>query len=244
MTTEVRNYLNNIKFEFNPEFLIDRVILRDGCWESHVLSYICSFIKEGMVAVDVGANAGYHTLVMAQRVGPSGKVYAFEPNPLTRQRLERNLTLNPELAERTIVSHNGIGALEKIMHVQSDDRSGSLGNAMLVNDQSHANSTAVKVVTLDQHVPEKISFLKIDVEGMELDVLHGARQHIAHERPVIVFETITTAPPEAHKPVEDFLSTFDYRILCTTPDGSNLMQIGYPHFPQDDSVALYAVPQR
>lgn len=238
--TEILDFLQKFKFEFDPRYLIDRIILQHGCWEPQVLSYISNFTKPGMLAVDVGANAGYHTLLMADLVGPNGQVYAFEPNPDTRQRLIRNLELNPEVQDRVRVCSEGIGSAEETLYVFSDDRPQSLGNASLCKEPPSDHSLAIQVVRLDDYIKSPISLIKIDVEGMELGVLEGCEKHIEDDRPIIIYETLVTSAPEVHKPIEDFLKQYDYRIFCPSLNGENLVEISYPIYPYDDCVAIYA----
>lgn len=236
---EIKSYIKNFQFEFDYSYHIDRIIKKFGYWEPHVLTYIFQQVKPGMVAVDVGANAGYQTIIMADRVGSAGKVYAFEPNPDTRLRLIRNLELNPELLSRVVVSEKGVGNKSDIFYLSIDDRPEAFGNAGLIENSSNPEHLKVEVVTLDEFIPEEISFIKIDVEGMELEVLQGAIQKIKDNHPIIVFETLTTEPPETHKPIEDFLRQFDYKIYCYDQKGEYLMETGYPYYPAEDCMAIY-----
>lgn len=82
------------EFDFDYSYHIDRIIKEYKIWEHHVVAYIANVVKEGCVTVDVGANAGYHTLLMADLGGKTGSVHAFEPNPRTCARLKKisNLT--------------------------------------------------------------------------------------------------------------------------------------------------------
>lgn len=65
-----------------------------GEFEPHIRTLIRRYLRPGMVAVDVGANIGLHTLQMARAVGPQGRVYAVEPAPDNLKYLKRNIALN------------------------------------------------------------------------------------------------------------------------------------------------------
>ncbi len=65
-----------------------------GTLELATIRLLQRLVRAGNVVADVGANIGYHTLILSRLVGPSGKVFAFEPNPLSRARLEANLAAN------------------------------------------------------------------------------------------------------------------------------------------------------
>lgn len=69
-------------------------LLLDGFWEMWITEVMARRVRRGMTAVDVGANLGYFTLVMADLVGPQGRVHAFEPNPPIARRLRRSVVVN------------------------------------------------------------------------------------------------------------------------------------------------------
>ena len=137
--------------------------------------------------VDVGAHIGYFTLVAAKY---TRHVFAFEPNPSTYAYLQRNIQLNPALASR--VTSYPIALSDHV------------GSASLFNSPEHPDlaslqpiesaHTVVEAVTLDtlDHVLSayNISFLKIDVEGGELDVLNGARETVGRDRPLVLCELL------------------------------------------------------
>jgi FkbM family methyltransferase len=69
-------------------------LMLDGYWEMWLTEALAAAIRPGMTVVDVGANLGYFSLLMADRVGPRGRVHAFEPNPPIVTRLRRNVAIN------------------------------------------------------------------------------------------------------------------------------------------------------
>src|SRR5207248_2653279 len=78
-------------------------LLLDGFWEMSLTMFIARHIRGGMVAVDVGANFGYFTTLLAGLVGQSGRVYAIEPAPETAAMLHRSLALNLFQFRTTVV---------------------------------------------------------------------------------------------------------------------------------------------
>ncbi|MDS4020242.1 MAG: FkbM family methyltransferase [Candidatus Competibacter sp.] len=80
--------------ELDSRNWIDWNLLFRGEFEPQVTRLFQQLASEGGVAVDIGANIGAHTLTLAKALGPSGTVLAFEPNPLVRSVLERNIALN------------------------------------------------------------------------------------------------------------------------------------------------------
>lgn len=157
--------------------------------EPAVVDLMRSLLKEGDVAVDVGAHIGIETLMMSRWVGSSGVVYSLEPDPHAFARLKRNCRLNEvanvELlpvaaaAKRGVVQFVGGGNVTS--HVQGKG----------VAAAAEGDVTEVAARTLDDllhHRAERVAMVKIDVEDFEADVLRGASQVMRSLRPVLVIE--------------------------------------------------------
>jgi FkbM family methyltransferase len=138
----------------------------------------------GTAAIDVGANIGIHTLVLSRCVGESGRVYSYEPNQDLCERLRENVMLNG-IANVTL-RNRGAAAADCMLRFQSRQEEFNLGLGRF----DKTGSIEVPVVRLDSdlHFDGKISLIKIDVEGMELDVIRGARQLIMEHQPALVLE--------------------------------------------------------
>ena len=177
-------------FPIDPRTLIGWNIYLFGTYESEVREAINTILAPGDVACDVGANVGWHTLLMARLVGPTGKVYAFEPNPTTRTRLSDAVRLNAgshiDVQEYAVTDYDGMSGFVA-------PPAGSLwdGTGRLVNDRV-SEVQSVKCTTIDSFVHTycvtRLRLIKIDVEGWELSVMRGARQALATMRPRIIFE--------------------------------------------------------
>ena len=160
-----------------------------GTFEGWVARAMRRYVRPGSVAYDVGASYGYHTLRMAGLVGPRGAVIAFEPDPIDRDILGRNLRANE--CGNTTVSPLAIGkqggivrfatfSYPGVSHIVRDD---TPRDAVLVEAQS---TTLDDFVFRDGHPAPR--FVKIDVEGGELDVLLGAPRVLSEARPIVVCE--------------------------------------------------------
>lgn len=227
-----------LRLECNPENFIDRFVLAHGLWEPLVVSALSVLVRPGDVCVDVGANAGYISLLMGRFVGPTGRVISFEPNVEVTRKFIRNIGLNPDL-ELTVELHTvGLSSRDTKMFVSPDTVVG-IGNAGLTPSPSESASLEVTVTTLDSFNLEKLDCLKVDVEGMELDVLRGAEQTIQRFRPNIIFETLRNLPPEHHRPIEQYLRSFGYILYSLNHRSGNFTATTYPHYPQDDTFAIH-----
>ncbi len=165
-------------------------LLMDGIWEPWMTPLLAQRIKPGMTVVDAGANHGYFTLLLADLVGPEGRVAAIEPHPKTAELLRRTVGVNG-FGDRTTVFEQAVGAHDDKMltfEMRDDDPK----NARVVGEEraDHAGMTRVRSSRLDTLLTDwpKVDFLKIDVEGAEEAVLEGAWPLIVRDRPEILLE--------------------------------------------------------
>src|SRR2546426_8633981 len=146
-----------------------------------------------MVAFDVGANVGCHTLVMANAVGATGRVMAFEPNPAIFERLRANLCLNRFTQVETVpLCLSDRAGRQTLFAPLDDDYNQGLASVHRENLDRRSRAIEVRSVTLDDFVStralERLDLLKIDVEGHEFQVVRGARQVLQQLRPLLVLE--------------------------------------------------------
>jgi FkbM family methyltransferase len=145
-------------------------------------------IKEGDIVIDIGANIGYYTLIFAQLVGSSGKVFAFEPEPKNFEILRKNIEINNYqniIAEQKIVSDES--GMTKLFIAEQ----GIVGHR--INQQKSSQKfIEVESIILDNYIKKlnldnKINFIKIDVEGSEPKVLEGAKEIMQKSNQLKIF---------------------------------------------------------
>lgn len=152
--------------------LISAFIGRFGYYEIGTTRIFERILKPGQTVVDVGANIGWFTLLAASLVGPKGKVYAFEPEPLSFSLLEKSIRRNSYgqvLTSQVAVSARlGLATL----HLSPNDNMGLQSTSR----DFGAGAMPVQSVSLDEALPDsKIDLLKADVEGGEPAVFDGAK---------------------------------------------------------------------
>lgn len=164
------------------------------CYEGEVVWVLLRTLKPGDIAVDVGANIGFHTVLMAKLVGPTGKVFAIEPMAEQRKRLEVNLAKN-ELSNVEIIPYPAWSTAEEVTFwIDSDDESSSClwdPGLWFENAKSRANPSPHKTVsvTLDDVCAGAVpKLIKIDTEGAEMAVLQGAVKTLRRCVPYVVVE--------------------------------------------------------
>ncbi len=155
---------------------------RQVTWNAEEYRAFKADIAAGDTVLDVGANLGAYALLFGQWVGPSGRVFAFEPAPLARLGLERHVALNG-LADRIVVRPEAMADGNGTVRFRACGPDGD--NRILRGagddgvDRIEVQTTSVDSFCRGRNLHPR--FIKVDVEGAELDVLRGARETIAAE---------------------------------------------------------------
>jgi FkbM family methyltransferase len=153
-------------------------LMLDGYWELWTTRFIARRLRPGMVAWDVGANLGYFSVLMADAVGATGRVLAFEPNPRLALLAARNLALNG-LAARSEVRRAAVtdraGGVLRFRADLADPKNGRLLglDAAEAGEEDEVLEVAVPATRLDDVPAERVDLVKIDVEGAEEAVWAG-----------------------------------------------------------------------
>jgi FkbM family methyltransferase len=142
-------------------------------------------LSPGHVVIEVGANIGAHTVHLARLVGPKGMVLAYEPQRVIFQMLCVNVALNKLLNVRTCLA--AVGRCAGSLKVPALDYTAE-NNFGGVSLRNVASGEPVPVTPLDSLRLPSLRLVKIDVEGMEGEVLSGARRLIARHRPLLYVE--------------------------------------------------------
>jgi FkbM family methyltransferase len=166
-------------------------------------------LKSGAVAIDVGANVGAHTLRMARAVGPEGLVHAFEPQRALYYMLCGNMALNE--CSQVHAHHAAVGSApgEICVPILNYASGGNFGGVSLAYGP-WKEGESIPVVTLDNLGLKRCDFIKIDVEGMEREVLAGAEELLAELRPVLYVENDR---PEKSMTLIQWLLDHSYRLF-------------------------------
>ena len=142
-------------------------------------------IRPGQAVIEAGANIGAHTIHLARLVGPNGMVLAYEPQRVIFQLLCHNLAMNRLRNVQARLAAVGRRAGSRKVPALDYSAENNFGGASL---QNGAGGERVQVIPLDSVRLSSLRLLKIDVEGMEVEVLSGARRLIARHRPLLYVE--------------------------------------------------------
>jgi FkbM family methyltransferase len=215
-----------------------------GEYEEDVSRVIADFAKPGSHCIDVGANVGPITLLLAKQVGAAGRVAAVEPGPPYRDRLEANLTLNPRLRDRVVVIAAGLSNRDGTLNWQADPNAPFNACMHDVKPWGRTGSIVpVPVTTLDALAASltwpKVDFIKIDVEGMEWEVLLGGRDLLARHRPIVLFEALecfrayrrAVSGFDVFAEITSFLADLDYLTYLPPPTQKKLVDRSSDRLP-------------
>ena len=177
---------SGVKFnagEYNPHTVL-------GNYEMPVQEVFLQYLKPKDIFYDIGANVGFFTILAAKIVGHEGKVYAFEPEAANVAVLRRNTELNGfsqvKVIEKAVSDTTGIKKLWLTEYC------GAHSIAPVGTKFDPKKYTTVNTVSIDDLLQQKKieppTLVKIDVEGAEINVLHGMSQTIQKWQPIIIYE--------------------------------------------------------
>lgn len=166
-----------------------------GLYEPSETAFVKSAVRPGQSVIDVGANIGYYSVLMASLVGSTGHVAAYEPLEGNARLLERSVAEN-ELEKVVSLRRAALGASRsstELVYLPLETGALNSGGAYLATAGGtlppHHRAQAVSVEPLDeQELPRPVSFIKIDVEGAEPLVFRGGRSLLTTDRPTILSE--------------------------------------------------------
>jgi len=185
---------------------IGRSLDRYGEFTQGEMDLLHDFVARGSFVLDIGANVGTHTLFLARRVGARGLVLAFEPQRVIFQILCGNVALNA--LQNVHTHHAAVGREAAVLRVPALDYAAS-GNFGGLSLPGWSEGESVPVVTIDDLELPRCHLMKVDVEGMEREVVAGAERTIRRFRPVLYIENDR---PEQSAALIDLLLGMDYRL--------------------------------
>lgn len=172
----------------NDKYVGQRIALEK--YEPYETQLILRQTKKGNIVIDVGANIGYYTVLLADKVGKTGKVYAFEPDKVNFEILKKNIEANNlknvEIINAAVGSKAGKLKLHKSKENLGDHKlyKTPLGSAASPLDEGET----VKIIKLDDFIKEKMDLMKIDTQGWEPEVIEGAKKIISKNKPIMFLE--------------------------------------------------------
>ncbi len=190
--------------------------------------FIKSSLDENDIVLDAGAYVGIFSVYASKKVGREGKVIAFEPDPDTARRLNKNLELNN--ASNVEIINKGLWSSDATLVFKAGRE---LASSFVTEDNvDNLKKIEVPVTTIDNamkdvNVKNKL-FIKMNIEGSEIEALKGAVETIRKYRPYWVIRTNHIVNGKTtDKPVEEFLNQRHYKTI--TKELAELTTFGEPN---------------
>jgi len=225
-----------LRLKFNPQTYMGKCLYYRGIYEEAIVKRLRKFLKPGMSFIDVGANVGFYTVIAGHLVGNEGKVIAFEPQrdlvKLLRSNIEINRLTNVSIEAVAL----GVRRSEDFLYQVSKSNDGQATLQLNDDEQVIGQPIPVHVNTLDRALADKrieeVHGIKIDVEGAEVMVLEGFREHLERRnRPKFIYveciEQHLARFGNSSAELFSFLRGYEYRLwsLCMgrwrSMDGTN-----------------------
>jgi len=177
--------------------------------ERYEINNLKKILCQGDVCWDIGANIGFFSCLFASLIGPSGRVIAFEPVPATADFLLHNVELNG--FHNVVLIRKAVGATPATQPIYYGDAANAEGTASFLSSHAERHFEVVEIDTLD-NLSGKLppaDFIKIDVEGYQMEVLKGGREYFSQHSPMIMAE-LKDRDSGKMKKAQDFFADFGY----------------------------------
>jgi len=204
-----KGLFKGIKLEIN---LKNQLALIFGSPEIHLQKTLKKYVTKNAVVFDIGANIGYVSIAMSRLVGDNGKVFSFEAIPSTAVRCRRNLELNA--CNNVQLTNKALSDKCEKVEFRIPDGGDTHPMASMVWHKNMSNVVILKVDSIAIDLVEQFksltpSFLKIDVEGSEGQVILGMQHMISRCQPIIFIE----CSKAGRHIVWDFLKSLNYKCF-------------------------------
>ena len=212
---------------------LTRAVIRRGYWERMETRAFIQYLQPDTLVIDAGANFGHYTLVASKFVGNSGKIIAFEPSANTFQLLQSNIKM---LANQNVIAvQAGLSDNNGEMSLCIDGSNPGGHSYSKDNVRKKGGDQTTRVYSLDEylhsnHITSPVSLIKIDVQGFEVKVIHGAMRTILHDRPVVFCEVTPEAAKNSGDDVLELLNFFkkaNYTIQFINTANCQLNNVSY-----------------
>ncbi|NNT72589.1 FkbM family methyltransferase [Flavobacterium sp. IMCC34852] len=187
-------------------------------------------VKSGDVVIDAGANCGHLTVFFSKLVGRSGKVFAFEPDKFNIERIRKNMALNPDLTDNIKIEDLLLWDKNEWIDFYEAGTVGS--SAVWMPDAEHC--VKKQAVTIDDWVKtnqlQKLDFIKMDIEGAEIEALDGCVETIKTLQPNFAIASYHFVNGEkTFIKVESFFRQMNYPYKTVTFRGNEIITFAGPN---------------
>ncbi len=195
----VKFYVPNYPLDLIQSHIVDR----QEFFENDILRELQPYIKNDAVILDIGANIGNHSIYWAM-MNNARKIYSFEPIKDTFKILKKNIEIN-ELSDKIKIFNLGLSNQKINGSISFFDYTNIGGTHVKQDPNGNLLLDKLDNIKIEE---DAVDFVKIDVEGHELEVLQGARETLLKYKPMIFIEIF----PENKTKVHEYLINLGYRL--------------------------------
>lgn len=190
----------------------------------------CYQVKSGDIVIDAGANCGHLAVFFSKLVGQNGKVFAFEPDKFNIERIHKNISLNQDLTNTITIEDLLLWDKNELIDFYEAGTVGS--SAVWMPDTEHC--VKKQAVTIDSWVKSnaitKLDFIKMDIEGAEIEALDGCIETIKTLKPNFAIASYHIVNGEkTHIKVEAFFKAMDYPHKTVRFRGNEIITFAGPN---------------
>jgi FkbM family methyltransferase len=186
--------------------------------EDEIIEMFCP--SEGQIVVDVGAHFGRYTLIASKRVGPTGKVVSIEAHTKNFEMLNKNIKLN-KLSNVLSLNYAAYSKADVLkLNLPYEGLSNSIYNTLMSNRFEASKYQEIKADRLDNLLQSNhinlglVDWIKIDVEGAELEVLKGATSILSQDHNIsLLIEIHRLRETTLYIPIKEFLDLYNFKIV-------------------------------
>jgi FkbM family methyltransferase len=215
-----------LKYNIDPLSNLGLTLINDKVYEPEMTNIIYELLQSGDSFVDLGSNEGYFSIIASSICGPTGKIFAIEPQSRLWGVIIRNAILNDLTNIQLIPYGVGANSAELIMNLYPELNSGASTFSTNFNFNVKLKSLRnlfykkenIKIITLNKlkaSLPPKIKLIKIDIEGFELEAIKGSTELLAEKAfENILIEIHTEALKGLNQTEEDlnnFITAYGYK---------------------------------
>jgi FkbM family methyltransferase len=193
----------------------------DGFWESWVTTALARVLRPGAFCVDVGANHGYYTILLADAVGPHGRVLALEPNPTLAELLALTLEVNGFERRALVAQQAATDGTAPTVRLVIPKRRGACASICRIPAATDAvlDVDAASIDDLTASWP-RVDLVKIDAEGAEPAIWRGMRRIIARNPELVVVLEFVPSRYDDARGFLDAIEGDEFPLRCVAHDSS------------------------
>ena len=228
----IKKIFNGCFMQLIPEDHVQQYLFWYGIYENTTATAFLKTVKPTDCILDIGANVGYYSILGASKA-TQGKVFAFEPNTLLHPQIEASAALN-NFKQIQIVPNAVSNVHLQDLHLYLSDAENKGMSALEIPENYSGQKKIITCVTIDEWIKtqgiQKVDIIKMDIEGAELNALHGMKNTLLKYKPVLFVEVCNETLNRfqvTSEQVFEYIISLGYTAFAMQKNGSMLPMLCY-----------------